>query len=81
MKKVIVTTTINKPTKAIELFESMTDWELIVIGDKKTPSNYKLKKGHYVTPEEQEKYDKPLSDSIVGIVYREETLVCYGQMI
>ena len=45
MKKVIVTTTINKPTKAIELFESMQDWELVVIGDKKTPSDYKLRRG------------------------------------
>ncbi len=64
MKKVIVTTTINKPTKAIELFEKMTDWELVVIGDKKTPNDYKLSRGHYVTPELQEKYDKPLSDAI-----------------
>ncbi len=64
MKKVIVTTTINKPTKAIELFESMDDWDLVVIGDKKTPKDYKLNRGQYVTPEEQEAYDKSLSDSI-----------------
>ena len=64
MKKVIVTTTINKPTKAIKLFERMSDWELVVIGDKKTPSDYKLSRGHYVSPEAQEKYDKPLSDAI-----------------
>ena len=64
MKKVIVTTTINKPTKAIELFESMQDWELVVIGDKKTPGDYKLRRGIYVTPYEQEKYDKHLSDAI-----------------
>lgn len=36
MKKVIVTTTINPPTKAIRLFEAMTDWELVVVGDLKT---------------------------------------------
>jgi hypothetical protein len=64
MKKVIVTTTINPPTKAIELFQSMKDWELVVIGDKKTPANYHLDRGVYVTPDEQEKYDKPLSDAI-----------------
>ncbi len=64
MKKVIVTTTINKPTKAIGLFESMSDWELVVIGDKKTPSDYKLGRGQYISPDEQEKYDKPLSDAI-----------------
>ena len=27
MKKVIVTTTINPPTKAIDRFQSMADWE------------------------------------------------------
>jgi len=64
MKKVIVTTTINKPTKAIKRFEKMSDWELVVIGDKKTPSDYKLSRGYYVSPETQEKYDKPLSDAI-----------------
>ena len=64
MKKVIVTTTINSPTKAIDLFESMEDWELVVIGDKKTPADYKLKTGQYISPSEQESYDKDLSEAI-----------------
>lgn len=64
MKKVIVTTTINPPTKAIESFQAMSDWDLVVIGDKKTPRNYYLDRGTYVTPEEQEKYDRALSDAI-----------------
>jgi len=64
MKKVIVTTTINHPTKAIDLFQSMDDWELVVIGDKKTPKDYQLRKGIYISPEEQERYDKSLSDAI-----------------
>lgn len=64
MKKVIVTTTINPPTEAIELFESMKDWELVVIGDLKTPKDYRLKRGIYVPPAEQEKYDRALSDAI-----------------
>lgn len=62
--KVIVTTTINRPTEAIERFQSLPDWELVVIGDKKTPQDYNLKRGVYVPPEEQEKYDKELSDVI-----------------
>ena len=37
VKKVIVTTTINPPTEAILRFDAMTDWDLVVIGDKKTP--------------------------------------------
>jgi hypothetical protein len=64
MKKVIVTTTINPPTEAIRKFEAMTDWELVVIGDLKTPKDYKLNRGTYVTPDTQEKYDKEFSDAI-----------------
>ena len=64
MKKIIVTTSINPPTEAIEKFDAMPDWTLVVIGDKKTPSGYKLKRGLYVTPEEQEKYDPALSEAI-----------------
>jgi hypothetical protein len=64
LKKIIVTTTINPPTEAIEKFDAMEDWDLIVIGDLKTPKDYKLKRGRYVTPDEQESYDKALSDAI-----------------
>ena len=62
--KAIVTTTINPITKAIQRFDAMGDWTVIAIGDKKTPSDYKLKKGVYVSPQQQEKYDKALSDAI-----------------
>jgi hypothetical protein len=64
MKKVIVTTTINPPTEALYGFQAMKDWELVVIGDQKTPRDYRLERGIYVTPEEQEKYDPALSDAI-----------------
>lgn len=64
MKKVIVTTTIYPPNEAIEKFDSMKDWTLVVIGDLKTPKDYTLKNGIYVSPGEQEKYDKELSDLI-----------------
>lgn len=64
MQKVIVTTTINPPTIAMDKFQAMPDWELVVVGDLKTPADYKLWRGVYVTPAEQEKYDKALSDAI-----------------
>ena len=64
MKKVIVTTTINPPTKAIQLFQAMKDWDLVVIGDLKTPADYHLERGTYVPPAEQEKYDPALSEAI-----------------
>ena len=64
MKKIIVTTTINPPTKAIKKFDAMPDWDIVVIGDLKTPEDYSLENGIYVSPEKQEKYDKELSDAI-----------------
>jgi hypothetical protein len=64
VKKVIVTTTINAPTKAIERFEAKHDWDLVVIGDKKTPADYRLTRGTYVTPQQQESYDPQLSEAI-----------------
>ncbi len=42
----------------------MPDWELVVIGDKKTPGDYRLARGAYVSPEEQEKFDPALSEAI-----------------
>ncbi|MDC3113103.1 hypothetical protein OA415_05925 [Pelagibacteraceae bacterium] len=62
--KYIITTTINNPTEAIHKFDNMSDWKLIVVGDKKTPLNYNLKNGIYLSPEDQENYDKDLSDAI-----------------
>ncbi len=64
MKKVIVTTTINPPTKAVKLFQAMKEWDLVVIGDLKTPKDYHLERGVYMDPAAQEKYDKELSDAI-----------------
>lgn len=64
MKKYIISTTINPPTEAIEKFDNLKDWNLIVSGDLKTPSNYKLKNGIYLSPKDQEKISKKLSDLI-----------------
>ena len=64
MKKFIICTSINKPTLAIKKFDALKDWKLIVIGDKKTPKNYKLKNGIYLSPRKQELIDKKLSDLI-----------------
>lgn len=62
--KAIVTTTIYPMTEAIERFQSLKDWHLIVAGDKKTPADYHLDRGTYLSPQDQEKYDKELSDAI-----------------
>ncbi|MGC9221579.1 MAG: hypothetical protein ACP5H2_09565 [Solirubrobacteraceae bacterium] len=64
MKKFIVTTTINPPTPAVLKFDAMEDWHLVVAGDKKTPADYSLARGSYISPEQQERYDPKLSEAI-----------------
>jgi len=64
MRKVIVTTTINPPTEAICAFERLKEWDLVVVGDKKTPRDYCLERGVYVSPDDQQKYDPALSEAI-----------------
>ena len=64
MRKFIVTTTINSPTIAIKKYDNLKDWKLIVVGDKKTPKNYKLKNGIYLSPKDQLNFNKKLSDLI-----------------
>jgi hypothetical protein len=65
-KKFIVTTTISEPTEATIKFASLNDWTLVVVGDTKTPhESYRaLKNVIYLSPEDQEKLSKTLSDSI-----------------
>ena len=51
----IVTTTINAPTEALIKFSQKNGWNLIVVGDLKTPHNeYKKINCVYLTPEYQE---------------------------
>ncbi len=66
MNNIIVTTTINNPTEATEKFSKMTNWHLIVVGDTKTPHEVykKMKNITYISPEDQEKISKELSDMI-----------------
>jgi hypothetical protein len=64
MKKVVVTTTINSLTEAVDHFQRMKDWDLVVVGDLKTPTDYRLKRGIYLDPARQEEFDKELSDTI-----------------
>ena len=60
MKKFIITTTINSPTEAIIKFDNLNEWHLIVVGDKKTPIDYSLQNGLYISPKDQEEYFKDL---------------------
>jgi len=65
MKKFIVTTTIQSPTKATKLFAEKEGWTLIVVGDTKTPhDDYKDINCIYLHPQEQEERYKEISDLI-----------------
>ncbi|MDP6670939.1 MAG: hypothetical protein QGI60_03930 [archaeon] len=60
MKKIIVTTTINKVSSALQKFSQMPGWQLIVVGDLKTPhKEFEELDCIYLGPEAQkEKYPK-----------------------
>jgi len=64
MTKVIVCTSINPPTEAIAHYDSMPDWTLVVVGDKKTPVDYSLTNGIYLSPDEQQALAPELSEAI-----------------
>jgi hypothetical protein len=64
MTQFIVTTTIYPPSKALKLFANKKEWQLIVVGDKKTPHEEfrRYKNIIYLDPEYQETNYKDLSD-------------------
>lgn len=65
MKKAIVTTTINEPTIALKRFAQFSDWDLIVIGDVKTPhEKYDLLNCTYLHPKRQLELFPMISDII-----------------
>ena len=53
MKKFIVITTIFPPTEAVIKFAKMKDWQLVVVGDRKTPKQWQLNNVIYLSPNEQ----------------------------
>ena len=57
MKKFLIITTINEPTPAVKLFSSHQSWQVVVVGDKKTPKNWKWDNVVYLSCEEQEKFE------------------------
>lgn len=73
MKKAIVTTTINPPTKALIKFAEIAtkdNWSLVIVGDKKTPDEKyvdfceQYECATYLDCEAQERISKELSDLI-----------------
>ncbi len=58
MKKYVVITTINKPNKNIKKISKLckkNNYDLVIIGDKKTPSNFAMQYGNFFGLSEQKK--------------------------
>ena len=55
MKKFIIITTINPPTKSVKAFSEKEDYHLIVVGDKKTPANWNSPNARFISAREQER--------------------------
>ena len=55
LKKYTVITSIFPPTDAIKKFSEIPGWHLIVVGDRKTPSDWRHPKVTYLGPNDQEK--------------------------
>lgn len=53
-EKVIVITSIFEPTTAVKKFALLPEWELLVVGDKKTPSNWSCRAASFLSAEKQE---------------------------
>lgn len=55
MNKYLIMTSINGPTSAVEKYAAMKDCRVVMIGDKKTPENWKCNNVIYISPDQQEK--------------------------
>lgn len=53
-KKFIIITSIFAPNVVIEKFSKLEDWQLIVVGDKKTPTDWQHEGVIYLGPEDQQ---------------------------
>ena len=58
MKKYVVITTINKPNKNIKKISKLckkNNYNLVIIGDKKSPGNFSMQYGNFFGLSEQKK--------------------------
>ena len=64
MKKFIVITSIFKPTEAIEAFSKLSDYHLVVVGDKKTPADWHYDNCTYLNVDAQIALSSSLANAI-----------------
>jgi glycosyltransferase involved in cell wall biosynthesis len=64
LKKFIVITSIFQPTEAIEAFSRLNEYQLIVVGDKKTPAGWQYPHCTYLSVEDQVALSPALANAI-----------------
>ncbi|WP_346238518.1 STELLO glycosyltransferase family protein [Niabella insulamsoli] len=64
MKKFIVITSIFEPTEAVKKFAELSDYKLIVVGDKKTPDNWQYSNVVYLSIDAQLAMESKLAQSL-----------------
>ena len=74
MRKFIIITSIFPPTEAVKKFAKISEWQLIVVGDKKTPLNWKLKNVIYLSPDKQLKLFPKIAKSLPWNSYSRKNL-------
>lgn len=74
MKKSIVITSIFNVTEAVDKFSKMKDWQLIVVGDKKTPNNWKQVNTKYLSPATQLKKYKDFAEALPWNMYSRKNI-------
>lgn len=62
-------TSIYPPTEAVKSFAERKDWQLVVAGDTKTPSDWQYPGVVYLSPDDQRKMNLPLADSLPWKTY------------
>jgi hypothetical protein len=59
MKNFVVITSIFAPSEAVRRFATKPDWQLVVVGDKKTPVSWQCPDAIYISPGDQQKMHDP----------------------
>ena len=69
----LIITTINKPNSNIRSFSKgcKNNWDFVVIGDKKTPKNFKLSYGNYFNIQSQKNSIQNLQEFALIITMHE----------
>jgi len=65
----VIITSIFKPSEAVQLFAQLNDWQLVVVGDSKTPKDWHYPGVVYLSPEDQLNMKSTLIDDLPWKTY------------